>query len=425
MHPIKEIVSGRSSVKQRGIVSYCTANEIVIEAAAEDASSRGRPLLIEATANQVNQFGGYTGMLPADFAAIVRRISTDAGLPLAHCILGGDHLGPLLWQDEPESAAMDKAETLVREFVKAGFTKIHLDTSMRLGDDDPQSPLAVEVVARRGARLAKAVMEECGKSGCELPVFIIGSEVPVPGGTQRDEEEISVTSVADFDNTVDTYKHVFAAAGLEAAWDNVVGVVVQPGVEFSDNNVFQYRPDMASSLMASLRKYPGLAFEGHSTDYQTGGSLRAMVRDGVAIMKVGPELTFILREGLFALDAMEAELQPEHNQAHFRDVLEDVMLSEPGFWEKYYHGSHKEKQLARRYSFSDRSRYYLANPVVRAAVEKLFTNYDTARPHLNVVHQYLPAAVDALMGNGYPSARQLLKQHVIEGTLNKFQNAVS
>ena len=51
-----------------------------------------------------------------------------------------------------------------------------------------------------------------------------------------------------------------------------------------------------------------MVFEAHSTDYQTAGALRALVEDRWAILKVGPALTFALREALFALSAIEEEL---------------------------------------------------------------------------------------------------------------------
>ena len=51
-------------------------------------------------------------------------------------MLGGDHLGPYVWRAEPADEAMAKARDLVRDYVAAGYTKIHLDASMRLGGDD-------------------------------------------------------------------------------------------------------------------------------------------------------------------------------------------------------------------------------------------------------------------------------------------------
>ena len=91
-------------------------------------------------------------------------------------------------------------------------------------------------------------------------------------------------------------------------------------------------------------------FEGHSTDYQTPDSLKQMVEDGIAILKVGPALTYGLREGLFALSLIEKELIPEEKRANFIDIMEDVMMEEPGNWKKHYHGTDEEKRQARKYT---------------------------------------------------------------------------
>ena len=146
---LKELVTASKAGRPAGICSVCSANEYVIEAAMEETLASGGVCLIEATANQVNQFGGYTGMTPADFVSFCRKIASRTGLDEERLIFGGDHLGPLVWSAEEEEAAMEKAEALVRAYAAAGVQKIHIDASMRLGSDDPQAPLDPAVVARR------------------------------------------------------------------------------------------------------------------------------------------------------------------------------------------------------------------------------------------------------------------------------------
>lgn len=134
---LKELVTASKAGRPAGICSVCSANEYVIEAAMEETLASGGVCLIEATANQVNQFGGYTGMTPADFVSFCRKIASRTGLDEERLIFGGDHLGPLVWSAEEEEAAMEKAEALVRAYAAAGVQKIHIDASMRLGSDDP------------------------------------------------------------------------------------------------------------------------------------------------------------------------------------------------------------------------------------------------------------------------------------------------
>ena len=333
MHPIKEMIENRDKGGALAIPSYCTGSVPVIRAALARAAKTGRPVLIEATANQVDQNGGYTGLKPADFHQMVLRMADEEGLDRSLLILGGDHLGPLTWADLPEKEAMANAEVLVREYVLAGFTKIHLDTSMKLADD-PEGAFPPEIPARRGARLYKVAMKAYKDRlrevpDAERPVFVIGSEVPVPGGAQEEEEGLNVTSPAAFRETMDAYVKCFTDEGMPDALDDVIACVVQPGVEFGDEQVFQYDPAAATDLMAAIKDYPGMVFEGHSTDYQSRESLRAMAKDGVGILKVGPALTFAYREGLFALNMMEEELIPALDQSLFDDILEQVMVSDP------------------------------------------------------------------------------------------------
>lgn len=395
-HPLQQMMEDRRNGRNSGIPSYCTANPLVLEAALRRAKLLGTPVLIEATANQVNQYGGYTGMVPKDFYKLVLDLAKEVGVPEHQIILAGDHLGPLTWQNLPEKEAMEKSTELVYEYARAGFTKIHLDTSMKVADD-PEGLLSTETIARRGAALYKASIKgyeelKSEKADAVRPVFIIGSEVPIPGGAQEAEDTLAVTSPDAFKDTVATYRRVFKEEGVEDGMNDVIAVVVQPGVEFGDDQVFLYNHDAATELCAALKEYPEVCFEGHSTDYQSAECLKHMVEDGIAILKVGPALTYGLREALFALSFMEKELVPVKEQARFIETLEEVMLKNPGNWQKHYHGDDKQLALARKYSFSDRARYYIGQPEVVEAMEKLFENLKNYPIPMNMLHQYMPVS---------------------------------
>ncbi|MGN1313887.1 MAG: class II D-tagatose-bisphosphate aldolase, non-catalytic subunit [Lachnospiraceae bacterium] len=393
-HPLQEMMDRRRKGEICGIPSYCSANELVLEQALRRARQLNTPVLIEATANQVNQFGGYTGMVPKDFYQMVLQIAEKTDLPENMIILAGDHLGPLTWQNLPEKEAMNNSIELVYQYARAGFTKIHLDTSMKVADD-PDGLLSTETIARRGAVLYQAAMKgyeelKAEKPEALRPVFIIGSEVPIPGGAQEEEDSLAVTSPEAFKDTVATYSRVFAEEGIADGMNDVIAVVVQPGVEFGDEQVFLYDHDAAVDLCAALKEYPNICFEGHSSDYQSAECLKNMVQDGIAILKVGPALTFGLREALFALSMMEKELVPAEKQANFMETLEKVMLENPSNWQKHYHGDEKQLALARKYSFSDRARYYIGQPQVVEAMNKLFDNLREYRIPMNMLHQYMP-----------------------------------
>lgn len=396
-NPMMNLLRTRDTNTEKGVWSCCSANEYVIRAALRRAKAHNTVALVEATANQVNQNGGYTGMTPADFHAFLVRIAEDEAFPVEKLLCGGDHLGPLTWQNLPEEQAMKNAEELVRSYVLAGFSKIHIDTSMRVADDDPNKRLSDATIARRGAQLA-AVAEEAfyqyhlEHPDAPAPVYVIGSEVPIPGGAQENEDSVTVTTPVDCNNTISAFEAAFRENGLDDAWKRVIAVVVQPGVEFADESVIEYNREAAAELTASLRAHDGMVFEGHSTDYQPRECLKQMVEDGIAILKVGPGLTFALREGIFALEQIEQEVAKINDfvPSNFRWVLEQVMTDDTEYWKKYYHGNYKKKRYARAYSFSDRSRYYLTNPEVNKALDALLKNLDIYGIPLALLSQYMP-----------------------------------
>ena len=285
---------------QRGICSVCSAHPWVVQAAAEQGVESGTLLLIEATCNQVNQDGGYTGMRPADFREFVHAITDRAGLPRARLVLGGDHLGPHVWRKLPAEDAMARAETMIAQYAEAGFTKIHLDTSMPCAGDP--NILSDAVIAERAARLARvAETRHAGKP----PFYIIGTEVPVPGGASHGHE-LAVTAADAAAQTLRRSQAGFPGAGLGDAWARVTGLVVQPGVEFDNVSVVDYARAKARDLARWRRDTAGgIVFEAHSTDFQRPEAYRELVEDGFAILKVGPGVTFAMREAICALAEIE------------------------------------------------------------------------------------------------------------------------
>ena len=419
-NPLREMVTKRQLGIHCGIPSFCSANKLVIEAILEQAQRFDERVVIEATSNQVNQFGGYTRMQPADFCHFVYQIADKIGFAREKILIGGDHLGPLPWADRPAGEAMQNAEELVRLAVAAGYKKIHLDTSMKLGDDSPTERLSDEVIAERGARLYKVCEAEYQKmleqNPDEMhPVFVIGSEVPVPGGNQKKDDTVEVTRPEDFERTLMAYRKVFAKHKMAEAWTHIIAIVVQPGVEFGNQGIHPYNRADAVKLCQSLKKYPDIVFEGHSTDYQAPVKLKEMVEDGIAIIKVGPALTFAMREALFSLAMMENELvaKPE-DRSHFIEALDDMMVKQPQFWKKYYKGDAHTVALKRRYGFSDRSRYYMAMPEVENAMNKLFANLDNVTIPMGMLHQYMPMQYIKVRDGRLPlRARDLAKDSVV------------
>jgi D-tagatose-1,6-bisphosphate aldolase subunit GatZ/KbaZ len=392
---LQTIISESKVGYPAGVYSCCTSNSDVIRAVLLRARDTETPVLIESTSNQVNQFGGYSGLRPDEFFAMVKGIAEDISMDIGLVTIGGDHLGPLPWSDLSEEEAMRHAEELIRSCVKAGYSKIHLDTSMKLASDPANTPLTVEVCARRGARLCAAAEKASelfrhNHPGADVPVYVIGSEVPVPGGCVSLEEGI-ITKPESARTTIEAYRIAFHAVGLDEAFRRVIALVVDLGIEFHEFSISEYNRVRCADLVATMRGTP-LCIEGHSTDFQTRQNLAYMCEDGVAILKVGPALTFALREAYFALEQIERELYYDTPEvcSNYRMVLEQVMLDNPNSWIEYYQGPPSKQRIARAYSFYDRCRYYLAQHEVLTARERLLENLSGNRIPLSLLSQVLP-----------------------------------
>ncbi len=402
-HPLLAIPKAFHAGNPHGITSVCCAHPIVIEAALRLAKTLGRPALVEATCNQVNQDGGYTGMTPQAFRGFVEQIARNADCADVEIILGGDHLGPNPWKDLCADEAMAKADAMIAAFAKAGFTKLHLDTSM--GCKGEQVALADEVTAQRTARLA--AIAERHAQGDPKPVYVIGTEVPVPGGAAQELDHLQITTPEAVAKTYQVHREAFADEGLDHAFSRVIALVVQPGVEFGHSDVVHFEPEKAAALTKSLSDFPELIFEAHSTDYQIEENLTALVKGGFAILKVGPWLTFALREALYGLDAIADVLDGDAPKGRLMTEMENIMLARPENWQKYYPGDAQAQWLQRHFSLSDRIRYYWPDAKAISAVDALMARLADVRIAGPVARQFLPhvcaedatyIAQDALIG---------------------------
>lgn len=407
-----------------GLYSVCSSHPRVLEAAMQQALADGSPLLIESTSNQVDQFGGYTGMTPDRFVAMVHETAAAMRFPRERLLLGGDHLGPNVWQQEPAAAALAKAEEQVAAYVRAGYLKLHLDATMACGDDTGPA-LPPEVIAERTALLCAAA-ERAAQGRAEAPLYIIGSDVPIPGGAQHPLDHVEPTTVAAVEEWITLTRQAFHQRDLEAAWGRVIAVVVQPGVEFSHDHVVNYDRERARPLSRFIAGLPGLVYEAHSTDYQTGTALHQLVQDHFAILKVGPWLTYALREALFALAEMETLWlgdRADSTPSRLVETIDAVMDRDPRFWKKHYHGTAAEVRFARHYSYSDRIRYYWPDPAITAAVLHLQANLQRHPLPLTLISQFLPDQYRAIREGRLANDPVALVRHRIATVLGLYANA--
>jgi D-tagatose-1,6-bisphosphate aldolase subunit GatZ/KbaZ len=391
MKALQDLLRAHKNGDGAGIFSVCSSHPLVIEAAILEAERVDQYVLIESTSNQVNQFGGYSGMTPSQFKTYVEGIARRAGLSLQRVLLGGDHLGPNCWRDRSASEAMDLSEAMIAAYVEAGYRKIHLDCSMTCADDGPA--LTDTTIAERAARLCSVAEAVWQRVGGEPPVYVIGTEVPAPGGAAEALDTLEVTSPKAVEITLEAHRAAFAERGLEAAWGRVIALVAQPGVEFDHHKVIDYQPCKARLLSQCIESHGNLVFEAHSTDYQTPAALADLVRDHFAILKVGPGATFALREALWALADIQRELHAQNSAAAdavpLKQATLDAMHRDSRYWKSYYKDA-DTLLLDLQYSLSDRIRYYWNVPSVQQAVDAMLAELGQRGIPLTLLSQHMP-----------------------------------
>ena len=354
---LRRIIAQNRAGAVAAIPSVCSAHPDVLRAALRLAQRLDRPIVIEATSNQVNQDGGYTGMTPAGFISFVNVLADQTKTDRTRIIFGGDHLGPQAWRKQPVAQAMEKARVMVAAYAAAGFTKIHLDCSEGCATEPLQLTDAVTVP--RAATLARTCVALAPDT-----MFVVGTEVPPPGGARADEHgDIAPTTPAAARATLDAHMAAFADIG------RIGGLVVQPGVEFSPMQVHPLPMARDPGLRLAVAHHSSVTLEAHSTDYQHPGVFPRLAELGFAFQKVGPALTFAWRQAVYALDLLQQSagwgdltVQPE---------MERLMLADPRHWQGHYHGTPADQRLMRHFGLADRIRYYWPQDSAVRVVDRL------------------------------------------------------
>jgi D-tagatose-1,6-bisphosphate aldolase subunit GatZ/KbaZ len=379
---LRDVIARSHAGERAAIPSVCSAHPEVIEASLRLARNLGRAVVIEATSNQVNQDGGYTGQSPADFVAQVNAFADRAGLDRAQVVLGGDHLGPQAWRSLPAEEAMAKAQAMIRGYAKAGFSKIHLDCSEGCAGEPAQ--LSDAVTVPRAAALARAAVETVP---ADRLLFVVGTEVPPPGGARAGEHGIQPTRPEAARATLDAHMEAFRDLGTIGA------LVVQPGVEFGALSIDHLPMDRDPGLSDAVARHEGVVLEAHSTDYQRPEAFPRLAELGFAFQKVGPALTFAWREGIYALDRL-AQLAGWIDR-DLSETMESAMLADPSHWQRHLDTAAGDLRLQRHVSYADRIRYYWPRPDAQAALSRLRGALSGKRLPDPFLHQgFAPAVLD-------------------------------
>ena len=425
---LKAILLANRRGERRGVYAVCTVNRLAIQAALRQARRDRWPVLIEATAQQVNSDGGYSGLTPADFAALVRREAAALGTDYSGIVLGGDHVGPHPWASGPATGAMARARALVQALVGSGFTKLHVDATTPCRDDprEADGTLPIELIAARTVDLIKTAEKAARDAVTASPIYVAGSEVPPPGGTPGAAGRERVSAPEEIGGFVGTVSEALEKRGLENAWPRIVAVVARTGADFSGRRIQPFDAAMASPLVAWIDTFPNLVYEAHSTDYQTPRALGQMVASRMAILKVGPWLTYTFREAAFALARIERrtlEGRRGVQLSRLAETLETAMVQNPQHWRRHYRGAAEEVMWLRIHGYSDRIRYYWHYPGPRAAFERLVANLRRYPPPPALLAEHLPAVSPAVADGRLTPEPEALIRHQIGRVIARYAGA--
>lgn len=330
----------------------------VIAAGLRQAREHGLPALIEAPAEEVNQFGGHSGLTPADFAALVQDVAHSHGLDAVPLILGADGLGPGLWPGLDPSAAMTHAERMVADFAAAGFNRLQFHAL-----DAPGIARLVSVA-------------ETHAPPRHPPVYAL------PAGG---DPASSVTSPEDLAEALTRHEAAFAEADLAGAWRRVHTMSVRFGMGFTPAHVERFDIEQPDQLSAVLRDHDRIALEAEAVDYQSARVCADLTRRNVAVLKLGPSLSFAWREALYGLSHVHAWSE---GGPHISERMEALMLADPAMWQQDGRGPAGHSRLLRHFGFTDRIRHYWSK--AGAELAALCDSMEASGLHLPLLLQYLP-----------------------------------
>ena len=132
-----------------------------------------------------------------------------------------------------------------------------------------------------------------------------------------------------------------------------------------------------------------------------------------------------------AVENHHAQLTVKQAKSYLKDpqigdeVIDEVMLNEPGYWKKYYRPTWSQAMVDIHFSLSDRIRYYWPHPRIRQSVEKLIANLTDAKLPLGLISQYMPVQFERLSLNELNAEPHALILDKIQDVLRAYRYGCS
>jgi fructose/tagatose bisphosphate aldolase len=248
-------------------------------------ASRGNPLMIIASRNQVDATSGYV--------MTTRTLVDYIGVKSDYLLMCRDHCGPYFLDSEktlPGLAAIDATKKTIAADIDAGFDLIHIDTSRCLG--------------------TYQVAEELIKFSLDLNpniMFEFGTEenIGVAAGISKYKEDVAFAS----------------------QFPNMQFVVAQTGsLTSEDKQAGTFELDAVSELV-NYAETAGVKLKEHNADYLTSDQIQLRRQAGVHALNIAPQLG-VIQTRVIKDACLEYNLTEEWND--FSNAVIDS-----GKWQKW------------------------------------------------------------------------------------------
>ena len=348
---------------KNNLPSFCTANFNVIKILIIFAKRYNLPILLESTSNQVNQFGGYTGLKPKEFCKKINELKKRIKIKNSQVMIGADHLGPLPWKKLNSNTAIKNSKILIKKCVALNYDKIHIDSTIRCKND---KNLDLNLIRSRSEKIFNNVPKKFIKN----IFFVFGSEVPFAGGGNNNKIRPSILNNIKTDYLL--YNSILKDSNKNRK--NKFSLVIEPGMAFSNSKIILPKLKKFKEKFSFSRKKK-ISYEAHSTDFQHLKTLKKLVKNNFKFLKVGPELTFYFYHAVKKME--EIELRNFKQKSNITFELLRAMKNKNKYWKNYYRGEKNKIEFLKLNSYLDRMRYYWDNKYVKKSMVKLFKNINT------------------------------------------------
>ena len=420
-----DIMEANCRGERKGIYAVGSHNSTILEVCFQQALVDGSPVLLEISANMLVLPGQSGKTSPADFIKRVKNIAAEAEFPQDRLFFGVNDLGPSLWQDESDESALKKACEFISEIVGLGFNKLGIHAGEPLKGDPVGETLTQEIIIARETVLYQAAERAAAKlPDEEKPLYVIGVHPRQEAG--RVEDQRRMVNRKDIEDAVDQFAQTAEAAGLPDIKERLPAARIFLGTGYDSENIIPFDSSLLKELGGCVCRDRSVVLEAPQTDFQSQIVLDKLVDNHFAVLSVGPELTYAMREALFSLALMENETmlgKPGVYLSNYIIELDRAMQSAPQHWQEYYTGNGFEQLVARKYSFYDRSRFFLENKDVRKMRKRLYDNLTANPVPLTVLRQFMPRQYERVAAGELENKPKALVMDAVRYALHRYSRA--